>query len=162
MKSDTSLVYWDSCVFLSYINDEPGRSKVINDLFAEVEKGNGKILTSTVAIVEVACASHERTSSILSLEIQELLDQLWMDSNISLVEVNQQIAELARQLIRDAIPNSWVLKPKDAVHLASALWIDKNVSKVNEFITYDTDLTKYQTMIGILVKEPYLLQQRLI
>lgn len=162
MKSENTLIYWDSCLFLSYINNEPGRSNVIEDLWDKVESDKGKVITSTIAIVEVACASYERKNSSLSPEIQSQINNIWSDPSISLVEVNQQIAELARQLIRDAIPNGWVLKSKDAVHLASALWIDRNISRVGEFCTYDAELTKYQSMIGINIKEPHVDQPRLI
>lgn len=162
MKSDNSLVYWDSCLFLSYINDEPNRASVIEDLWDKIEHENGKVITSTIAIVEVAYASYERSSSFLSAEIQNKINEIWIDPTISLVEVNQQIAELAKKLIRDAIPNNWKLKSKDAVHLASALWIDRNISKVNEFCTYDDKLTKYEPMIGIHIREPHVDQPRLL
>jgi predicted nucleic acid-binding protein len=162
MKNDNAIFYWDSCLFLSYINGEPGRSNIFEDLLDEVERNKGEVFTSTIAIVEVAYASRERLSFSLSTKIQNQINEIWADPYISLVEFNRPIAELARQLIRDAIPNKWVLKPKDAVHLASALWVNNNISKVNEFCTYDDGLAKYTKMIGIQIKAPHVSPSRLL
>ena len=63
--------------------------------------------------------------------------------------------------MRDAIPAGWVLKPKDAVHFATALWLDKNVEHIDEIHTYDKKLEKYEVMVGIHICEPYVLQGRM-
>lgn len=62
--------------------------------------------------------------------------------------MNQEIATIARNLIRDAIPHNWELKPKDVTHLATAEWVDQNLSPVSEFHTYDTKLAKYEAMMA--------------
>jgi predicted nucleic acid-binding protein len=85
MKSDIPLFYWDSCVFLSYINNEPGRADTVEDAWEAVEMNKSKVITSTVAIVEVACVNQERSSKILSPEVEELIDGIWADPAIALV-----------------------------------------------------------------------------
>ena len=59
--------------------------------------------------------------------------------------------------MRDAIPHGWGLKPMDAIHLATAEWVNRRLFTVEEFHTYDK-LDKYGFMIGIRIKEPYILQ----
>ena len=162
MKSDTSLIYWDSCLFLSYINGEPGRAEIVEAIWDEIDRDKNRVITSTIAIVEVAYANHERANKMLSLDIETRIDAMWSDPNISLVELNYQIAAIAKDLIRDAIPNGWSLRSKDAIHLASALWINRNVLPVKEFFTYDTSLQKYQAMIGIHINEPHVAQPKLL
>lgn len=47
-------------------------------------------------------------------------------------------------------PDGWVLKPPDAIHLATAMRIGVEV-----FFTYEPKLVKYKQLIGIHVCEPY-------
>jgi len=85
------------------------------------------------------------------------MDHLW-EANpvIDIVEFHDEIATLARDLIRDAMSRSWGLTPIDAIHLATAQWY-----KVHEFHTYDGGLEKYSENIGFQVCEPYVLQSKL-
>ncbi len=53
-------VYWDACVFLSYINGEQERLPVIDALLEESRSGKIEIITSTVSLAEVAFAEEER------------------------------------------------------------------------------------------------------
>ena len=47
MPKDPKLIYWDSCVFLSYINGDVERLGIIDALLLEVSesKGERKIVT---------------------------------------------------------------------------------------------------------------------
>ena len=48
MPGKLRLLYWDSCVFLSYINADPGRIDTLDTILDEIYKSNGemKIVTS--------------------------------------------------------------------------------------------------------------------
>ncbi len=162
MKSEDKFVYWDSCLFLAFLNDENGKADLISELYEKVEKENGKILTSTLAIVEVAHASSEKNNFLLDPEIQNEINQIWADSKITTIEVNQDIAETARQIIREYLPKQWALTTQDAIHLATAVWINRNVAHLKEFLTFDQKLFKYQTQLGFHIKEPYILQPKLV
>jgi hypothetical protein len=63
----------------------------------------------------------------------------------------------ARDLMREAIAASrgvWSLKPLDAVHLATAQWLDAS-HPISGFHTYDTSLKKYANLLGgIPIVEP--------
>jgi len=163
MHSSKRVIYWDSNIFLSYINGIPDRLQTIQDVLDEiVDNDKSFILTSSESIVEVAHASHEKNHSVLDPSAEEAIDAMWNDtSNVRIIENGSHIARMARDLIRDVIPNDWVLKSKDAVHLASALYYDKNVGELSEFHTYDDKLFRYETMIGIRIDYPHVLQHRM-
>jgi predicted nucleic acid-binding protein len=151
-------VYWDSCVFLSYLQKDSSRITAIEGIWEEVSKNKeSKIITSSVSIVEVAFAAYEKTGGILDAEIAEKLDKMWRDPSILLVEAAPFIMYRARDLMRKAIAASrgeWSLKPLDAVHLATAQWVT-NSHPIREFHTYDTSLKKYANLLGgIPIVEP--------
>jgi predicted nucleic acid-binding protein len=156
------IIYWDSNVFLSHINGMPNRIQVINDVIQEIsENDNSVILTSSESIVEVAHALYEKEQKQLDPEVESIIDAMWEDTNVvEIIDNGPHIAKIARGLIRRVIPNGWVLKSKDAIHLASASWYDRNVNHIDEFHTYDEKLPKYQTMIGIHIDYPHVLQYR--
>ena len=162
-NNNERVIYWDSCVFLSHINGMPDRLQIINDVTNEIGKDeNSIILTSSESIVEVAHALCEKEQKQLDPEVKAAIDAMWDDSRIvEMIDNGPHIAKVARKLIRDAIPNGWVLKSKDAVHLASAMWHDKQVRRVDEFQPYDKKLFKYQTMIGIHIAYPHVIQYRI-
>jgi predicted nucleic acid-binding protein len=149
-------VYWDSCVFLAYIKQEKGRADVIERLWEEiVNEKNGIIVTSTISIVEIAFGVDDAKGSILlTPEISQQIDDIWRDSSILLVETPAKVMYDARKLMRDAWQNQWSLKPYDAVHLATAMFVESSGRLISEFNTYDKPLEKYAPMTGILIKEP--------
>jgi predicted nucleic acid-binding protein len=157
------ILYWDSCVFLSHINGMPERIQTITDIINEIsENDKSIILTSSESIVEVAHAIYEKKQNRLDPEIERTLDEMWADSSVvKIIDNGTHIARLGRSLIRQSIPNGWKLTPKDAIHLASAMWHNRNVRKIDEFHTYDDKLNKFQTMIGIQIGHPHVLQYRM-
>jgi len=158
MPTDTPPLYWDSSVFLAYINGEQGRLPVIDALLAEIEADDDRrIFTSTITRVEVAFAAFEAHSATLDPQALSDIDALWDDrSVVEVVELHDDIALSARGLIREAIARGWSLKPLDAVHLATARWL-----QATEFHTYDASLHKYGQLVGFTIREPYALQGRL-
>jgi len=126
-------LYWDACVFLSYINRHPGRIGTLDKLMADGAKGELEILTSTISNVEVAYGIQEQTQKALDPAVEANIDKLWnATSFIKLVEFHALIAQRARTLMRDGIPYGWKLKPGDAIHLATA----SSGLEIVEFNTY--------------------------
>lgn len=163
MPSNGRVIYWDSNVFVSYINGIPERLQTIKDMLAEiVDDQQSFILTSSESIVEVSHAADEKVQSRLDPTVEAAIDAMWNDTSVvRIIDNGPPIAHMARDLIRDSIPHGWTLKPKDAVHLASAFWYDQNVDDLNEFHTYDDRLFKYEAMIGIRIDYPHVLQHRM-
>ena len=160
----SSHLYWDSNVFLSLLNGMPSRDSTIRGIMQETEKQRDSfILTSSESIVEVAHVADEKFRSRLDPRVEALIDEMWaMDKVVKFIDNGAHISPIARRLIRDAIPQGWVLTAKDAVHLASAFWYNQKVHRIDEFHTYDNGLFKYEAMIGIHICEPHVRQPGLI
>ncbi len=158
--SSRNKIYWDACVWLSYINGISGRLPILDALLAESasDKGDITIVTSAISQVEVAFGMTEQSNKALDANTENEIDQLWADRDtIIILEYHEIIGIGARDLIRQGISRGWKLKPIDAIHLATA----KSV-RANEFNTYDKDLVKYSDFLGFPVCEPHTSTPRLL
>jgi len=151
-------LYWDTDVFLPYLNDNPDRISTLQAILDDVSKDKQHlIVTSTITKVEVAWVAHEKLNRVLSTDEEARIDALWDDSSvIEFVEFYDDIAILARDIMRDGMIKGWKLKANDAIHLASAQSV-----KCYEVNTYDSKLKKYSELIGIMIKEPSVIQPTL-
>lgn len=152
MLQKIDYVYWDSCVFISYLQEEPIRVNTVEALFTEVRQSAGKkkIVTSVYSRAEVAYIAGEVPLKQLNDDAPIRIDRMWNDTSvISFIEMHEMIATMARNLIRTAASYKWKLKPADAVHLASAQWLN-----AQEFHTYDNELYRYSDLIGRPVRAP--------
>ena len=134
-------LYWDSCVFLSYVEREARRLPDIEALLGRANNGDVEIVTSVATITEVAYAATERQQRALDLAVEQEIDKLWTPpSPIRLVEFHQLIAMEARSLVRFAMERTLQLKPYDAIHLSTAKYM-----RADRLETYDD---KLQTFTG--------------
>ncbi len=122
MPGKAKIIYWDSNVFIHYIEETAAYIHVLDELLRQAEKGDVEIVTSILSIAEVAFHTEERNKTRLNPLVETKIEALWADrSAVNLVEFNQLIAREARDLIRISVGNGWTgLKGADAVHLASA------------------------------------------
>jgi predicted nucleic acid-binding protein len=151
-------VYWDACVFLSYVNEYEDRVRDIEDLLAEAERGDIEIITSTTSIVEVAFGASEQRQAALSDETEARINKLWEPASpVNMVEFHTLIAEDAQRLVRSGIPEGWSLKPMDAVHLSTARRMGADA-----FHTYDGPLKKWAARVGYPIGEPNPTSPRLL
>ena len=158
-------VYWDACVWLSYVNATPGRVEIIQGLLDESASGDGTltIYTSAIAKVEVAFAAAEQLRRALDPAIERKIDNMWADPKVATsVDYLDRIGVMARELMRAAITRRWQLKPLDAIHLGTATWLRSVGIVIDEFHTYDSALNKFAGAIGCPIVEPYTLRPRLI
>jgi predicted nucleic acid-binding protein len=163
MPNNNDGFYWDSCVFLAYLNGEEGRDSTILNSFTEIIQRKQKIYTSTIAIVEAAHKDEEKIKNKLNKESKQLLEKFWNNKSLILVEVNPIIARNARDMIREGLPKGFSLSAKDAVHIATANFLNTYLNhSILEFHTYDQKLKKYQDILHIPIKEPYCQQFQLI
>jgi len=153
MASKPSFIYWDSNVFLHYFEATPQYIVTLDGIIEQLRHTQGKLLTSTIARVEVAFVQDERTQKKLDPAIEQKMDAMWADySLIEFVELNDLIAKNARTLMRQAILRKNSLRPFDAIHLASADW-----AKAVEIHTYEPKWLKFGNgaLINCPIKEPY-------
>lgn len=144
--------YWDACVFGAYINDEPDRAQLIDELLEECNQGRLTVVTSQFSIAEVAFADAERTNRMPSPETFEKIDALWNPpSKIKMVEVHELVAKRARDLMRDGLAIGLNLRGADAIHLASATMPGAECARV---FTYDKKLHGWEELLGVPVRFP--------
>lgn len=160
MPHNRKHIYWDSGVLLSYINGEPERLPVIDAIFAASANDNRicKIYTSVLSQVEVAFAKTEQEKNTLSADIEEKIDLLWSDTDtLTIIEFHEGIGRLARDLIRYSITQQWSLRAMDALHLATARFLN-----VDEIHTYDKKWYKFSDELGITIRKPNIEQLSLL
>jgi predicted nucleic acid-binding protein len=150
-------LYWDSCVFVSYIEKDAARFADIDAILDEARRGDVEIVTSVASIAEVAFTEAERLQRALNPVEEQRIGSLWTPpSPVRLVEFHKLIAEEARNLIRVGIPQGWQLKPYDALHLSTAKFM-----QVDRLETYDAKLPKFANHIGRAIGEPFISQPRI-
>src|SRR5690349_19556396 len=114
MPGKPQLIYWDSCVFLSYIDADKDRIDVLDAILDDIHRSNGakKIVTSILTKTEVTASAQERATKILLPEVEQKIDALWNDDSVvGIIELHEGIAIRARTLIRKAFEQGWSLKP---------------------------------------------------
>lgn len=152
-------VYWDSNLFRDFISGHPEHAADVEALLEQADTGKLEIITSAISVAEVAFAQQERSTGLLSAEVEERIDKLWVPpSPVKLVEFHFHIARRARQLLRQSLQRGWKgLRAFDAVHLCTA-----QLYGVTELHTYDAGLERYSELIGVKVGAPFVEQIRLL
>ena len=163
MLDTSSIIYWDSCVLLSYVNEYPERIPTLEALLERSARGEVELYTSEISRVEVAFGASEQKRRRLDPESEQRIDSLWADPNVIVtVEYHRAIGQIARELMREAITRGWSLKPLDAIHLATAQWLLDVGVEVGEFHTYDRRLSRYAPIVGFDIREPQTPQPRML
>ena len=99
MGSGRRRIYWDACVWLSYINGYPDRQPILDTLLADSASrvGDIHIVTSTVSQTEVAFALVELKDQAPDQVVEAAIDSLWKDTTaITLIEYHPVITLDAR------------------------------------------------------------------
>lgn len=139
------LVYWDACVFLSWLKqkEEPENTKKCIGTIEAAKKDEIIIVTSAITLTEVVKIKRDKP---LSKEDEEKIKILFESKFVSVVGLDRRIAEYARNLIWQ-YPH---LNPKDSIHLATAL--KNNIPVLHSF---DSHLLKLNEIIeNIQITEP--------
>jgi predicted nucleic acid-binding protein len=127
-------VYWDACVFHALFGSEQGRVDVCLRIEKAASKGDVHIYTSTATFVECVWVKTitDPTGKLnkLSPNHEEVIKKYFMRTYIRPIICDRPIAESARALLWQ-YPR---LKPKDAIHVASAL-----SQQVEVMHSYDND-----------------------
>ena len=159
-------IYWDSNVFLDYFNKTPDHFPDINTVLSEVRASQEryKIVTSIVSINEVAFIAEEKTTPEKYPDVEAMLDEFWANTRlIDIIEHNYDIAREARRLTRMAFLRGWHgIRSHDAIHLASALYVQKHV-EVIAFHTYNLDdFQKFSDEVPFRIERPSPMQLNLL
>ncbi len=153
----TEYVYWDACVVESYIEMTADRWQLLRSLLrASADDSQPiRLVTSTWTITEVAYFGTLEDVAPLP-EADDAIRDFWDSGALELIEYHEMIASAARDIVRRSHFEKWTVKPKDAVHIASAL-----ARGAIEFHTYDNTLARRITeKFGIPAGQPHSLRIR--
>lgn len=120
-------VYWDSCVFHALFSEETGRVDTCRKIIEAAFKGEIQIYTSAITAVEVVWI---KNLDRMSPKHEETIQKFFEHKFIRVLTCDRGIAAEARRLLWQHSK----LRPKDAVHVASA--ISQGVDVMH---TYDDD-----------------------
>jgi predicted nucleic acid-binding protein len=156
MPNDEKYLYWDTCIFLSYLKQTEYRYPTLYALFAAIEQSHRtrKIVTSMLTRAEAAYIEFDEQRGFPE-DDERKLDNIWANFDvIAFIEVSQEVTYIARHLMREAKQQGLkALKVADALHLASAQWMYQFSTSI-VFHTYDTELAKYSALISFPICEP--------
>lgn len=127
--------YWDSDCFLGWLQEEPDKVDKCAAVLAFADRGESRIVTSTLTLTEVLML---RGREALLRTRRPDVTALFNRKSIVTMALTRRIAEEARELV-------WEhgVKPKDAIHVASAL-----ASGAAVLNTFDRDLAARSGALG--------------
>ncbi len=121
MPASPLRVYWDSCVFIDYVERTSGVIATLDSIVLAARRNELAIMTSVLTISEVSHAAAERASGYVDPASFAAVDAMWIDRSIvTLIEVDAVIAMTAREIVRRGMNDHRAIKPPDAIHLATA------------------------------------------
>ena len=141
MASNPACVYWDSCVYLDFLRGGHPNQAHLRAVLQDWEAGTTTLVTSTLTIAEVLYVPGIQPALRLDESRREELIDLFRPTGgrkLTLVELTRPIAEAARDLCW-----SHGVRPKDAVHVASAL-----AASCAVLHTHDERLQKKSRQVG--------------
>ena len=122
------IVYWDTCIFLAWMNDEKrpvGDMEGLGKIAQMVERAEVILITSTLTRAEIL-------QSKTSTDAMKKYDLLLRRSNVVPHNVDLPIAKLTSELMDFYLDSDFELLTPDAIHLATALHYN-----AKEFQTFD-------------------------
>lgn len=131
--------YWDAAVFLGWLAAEPDKVGDCRPVIEAAESGAVTLVTSALTIPEVLWLKGHPEKRLTPQSAQRVT-AFFKHSWIVVREVDRFIAEAARDLVW-----SRNVKPKDAIHLATALQRDVDY---DQFDTFDAHLIKLSGSLG--------------
>ena len=137
-------LYWDSNCFLAWLQEEPAGFESCEQVLESAERGECRIVTSTLTIAEVL---NRRGSKPIDRADRNRVVDFFRRSYIATSPLTRVIAENSREIVWD-----YGIHPRDAVHVATALYL-----KVDILHTFDKKLIAKSGKINghsILIEEP--------
>lgn len=128
--------YWDSNCFLGWLKGEEDKEAACRGVVEAAKKGTIIIVTSALTLTEVIKL---KGKSPIPPSDAKIVEEFFKQSYIRVQNVDRFIAEFARKLMWEYKS----LKPKDSIHVATALRHHLTI-----FDTFDTGLIKLDGKLG--------------
>jgi predicted nucleic acid-binding protein len=124
--------YWDSSVFCSFFNKEQNRHEIVSDLLKDAHSGKSEIVTSSFTLTEVL---RVKNSAAITQDKEKMLETFFEYPFIKFVNPDRAVCERARYFV-------WKhgMKPKDAVHMATAEFAAR-MTTIHALFSWDNDFT---------------------
>jgi predicted nucleic acid-binding protein len=146
--------YWENSAFVAWLNREAGRFEVCDAILRSAEKGELRIVTSAITLVELFGYSladfHGKSIDGETVrQIEDKIKDLFKTEFIEIVSVDRFIAQKAHDIRRDT--PQLRKKSIDAIHLSSAIF-----TGVDEMHSYDADdLLRLSPFSGLKIVQPH-------
>jgi predicted nucleic acid-binding protein len=128
-------IYWDSDAFLGWLGNEKGKATNCGGMIQRAERGEVLIVTSTLTLAECLWM---RGQPKVPQDKADIVRRFFRKSYIRMYNVTRRLGEDAQDLVWN---NG--IKPKDAIHVATALHLGVDVLE-----TFDGDLIKKSGTVG--------------
>jgi predicted nucleic acid-binding protein len=135
MATEKLRLYWDSCAWVSCIENTSGRGPLLRQILNLAIDGEILFVASALVIAEVVKINDP---SINSAQQSKLIADFFQNPYIRVRSVDRLIAEEAREISR-----VHGVKPADAVHIATAIRY-----KCYSLQTYDGESGKRKKLIS--------------
>jgi len=126
-------VYWDSCVWIGLINQEPEKVESIAGVLAAARRGEVQIVTSSFTLCEVVSRKCDGEKKEITADEDDAFAELLKADFVTVVTADWDAGMKARELYR-AFRSQGLKKPQDALHLATAV-----LESVDVMHTFDDD-----------------------
>lgn len=142
---------WDTSVIIDFLEGNQRAEPHVPLIIEQAKRGEAQIVVSSFAEVEVV-----KIDGVLTNDQEEMITEFFGRSYVVRAQLDARVAAIARRITRDSslAPNMQTIKPKDAVHVATAArW------NIPIFECYDgpliVTLTQHPSLVpGVTAREP--------
>jgi len=142
------VVYWDSTVIIDWLEgNRPERVALIEPVIRAAKNGDVLIVTSAWALAEVVRIKGQPLSDVDEQKIVDFFQQAY----IQIRPLDRAVAATSRSICRQPTGTGKMLKPKDAVHVATAM--HAHLARLH---TFDEDsLAPFSEMFRLKESNPF-------
>jgi hypothetical protein len=123
MKADREIIYWDACIFLAWLKDEPCEAGVMEGIEETVKR----VHDNEVVLITSIMTQTEVLESKMPKDAQTKFDNVFKRRNVVWINHDTRVGKLSHD-IRDYYAQRAIsLSSPDSVHLASAILYQADV-----------------------------------
>lgn len=131
-RNSPIVMYWEACLFISYMERTPERFEILDSMVLAAEKG--KVIIQTSLLTTAEAFKKKSDKALTEIQASRKKFQTFFENDwIQFIDVDLHILEKATEI---RIKHG--LKLGDAIHLASAIsQSSETYNPTSELLTYD-------------------------